>query len=826
MLNYKDKTGSTFYKAILQNLFFATLNNEMGEKRTFIKRQYGIQNYYRYERFFINKERFLELTKDIPFLNGGLFENLDKNVGKENEIRIDCFSNRIDKEQLLKIPDFLFFSEEKTIDLNRIYDTKGKTYKVKGLIKLLNSYKFTITENTPLEEDVALDPELLGKVFENLLASYNPETQKTARSQTGSFYTPREIVSYMVDESIKMYLQQVTNYEIQISNGEFQVDNTITNELNYNIIKALNNVRILDPACGSGAFPMGILHRMVEILQKLDPDNKEWRKLQKQSAILETEEAYNIGDKEERQKRLLDIDEAFDNNTSDYGRKLFLIENCIFGVDIQPIAAQISKLRFFISLICEQTPNPDKPNFGIRPLPNLETKFVAANTLIGLEKQGTLFHTEEIVKKENELKEVRHKHFLARTPDTKAKYRDKDESLRYEIANILTNLGYPEDTAQKLALWNPYDQNASASFFDAEWMFGLSQKTDGLNGTQGVFDIVIGNPPYGATIGASDKIYFKKNYESSKTIKDVQTGSLDTFSVFIEKGYNLIKINGILNYIVPMSVISSDSMTSLHNLLLANCKEIRVASFSERPQQPFPNACQATSILLLRRTNTPCDLLLTTKKNRWNKGVELQMLIDNLKFTQGFENRIIGRIPKVSYKIEHDILSKLFSEDNQEISRLIDDNGKPIYYRMAGGRYFKVITNYPTNSSAEKLIRLSEEYADCIGLFMSSTLFWWYIQVYADDHNLKLYEIETFKIPIKNLTNNLNILNKLYKNYLDDIESNSKIDSKGTKKYKIRKSRYLIDQIDDIICPLYGLTQEETDFIKNYEIEFRLSDND
>ena len=100
ILNYNDKTGSTFYKAILQNLFFATLNTETGEKRKFVNRQSGIQSFYRYERFFKNKERFLELTKDTPFLNGGLFENLDKNVGEENEIRIDCFSNRIDKEQL------------------------------------------------------------------------------------------------------------------------------------------------------------------------------------------------------------------------------------------------------------------------------------------------------------------------------------------------------------------------------------------------------------------------------------------------------------------------------------------------------------------------------------------------------------------------------------------------------------------------------------------------------------------------------------------------------------------------------------------------------
>ena len=102
-------------------------------------------------------------------------------------LRIDGFSDRADNR--LSVPNFLFFAEEREVDLNKVYDTRGKRYKVRGLIEILRRYKFTITENTPIEEEVALDPELLGKVFENLLAAYNPETGATARKQTGSFYT-------------------------------------------------------------------------------------------------------------------------------------------------------------------------------------------------------------------------------------------------------------------------------------------------------------------------------------------------------------------------------------------------------------------------------------------------------------------------------------------------------------------------------------------------------------------------------------------------------------------------------------------------------------
>ena len=268
------------------------------------------------------------------------------------------------------------------------------------MISILESYKFTVAENTPIEEDVALDPELLGKVFENLLASYNPETKTTARKQTGSFYTPREIVNYMVDESLIAYLKNsVNNWGIEAEQLDKQLHELLSydninpfvknDDLQRQIIHALDNCKILDPACGSGAFPMGILQKMVHVLQKVDPENKYWQELQLNKAVKETEGAFaDLTDKKEREQKLIEINEAFDEkiNDPDYARKLFLVEDCIYGVDIQPIATQISKLRFFISLVVDQKVDKEKPNFGIRALPNLETKFVAANTLIGIDK--------------------------------------------------------------------------------------------------------------------------------------------------------------------------------------------------------------------------------------------------------------------------------------------------------------------------------------------------------------------------------------------------------------------------------------------------------
>jgi len=552
------------YKAILQNLFFATLNTKMKkddpESRKFVNRQYGIQAFYRHEKFFKNKEKALKLFEAIPFLNGGLFENLDKNIGKNNEIRIDCFTNSPKKSARLKVPDFLFFGTKTEIDLSReLGNKKRKKETVRGLIHILNSYKFTIDENTPIEEEIALDPELLGKVFENLLASYNPETQTTARKQTGSFYTPREIVDYMVDESLKASLSNLVSKKIEqtteddIKTGldilfEYtEKEHAFTDNEVFKIVEAISELKILDPACGSGAFPMGILHKLVFILNKIDGDNKKWRELQKQRAVKETESAYNLGIKEERHQRLKEIEEAFDFNTSDYGRKLFLIENSIYGVDIQPIAVQIAKLRFFISLIVDQKTDEDKENLGILPLPNLETRFVATNTLIGIEKKGQLklnFQNFEIKEKEKELAKVRERHFLARTPKTKEKYREKDENLRNEIASLLEKDGFASDVTKKLAHWNPYDQNTSEDFFDPEWMFGVK------NG----FDVVIGNPPY--VRADNPAISKQRNLILSSKYYDTLWEKWDLMVPFFERGLKILRHGGSLIY------ISSDAITT------------------------------------------------------------------------------------------------------------------------------------------------------------------------------------------------------------------------------------------------------------------------
>src|SRR3990167_1454110 len=314
-----------------------------------------------------------------------LFECLDKTVGpkeKPEYVRIDGFSDRDDNP--LAVPDFLFFGDEREVDLSAVYgETRFKRAKVRGLIHTFYRYKFTITENTPIEEEIALDPELAGKVFENLLAAYNPETSTTARKQTGSFFTPREIVNYMVDEALIAYLQ--TKLQSAIPNPQSAFEPRLRHLLAYNaephqfspdevgvLIEAIDNLKVLDPACGSGAYPMGMLHKLVFILGKLDPRNEQWEKRQINRVKDAIKAAEKIEDAAIRERTLKDlerqianIEEAFQRNELDYGRKLYLIENCIYGVDIQPIAVQIAKMRFFISLVVDQRIDDARENRGI-----------------------------------------------------------------------------------------------------------------------------------------------------------------------------------------------------------------------------------------------------------------------------------------------------------------------------------------------------------------------------------------------------------------------------------------------------------------------------
>ena len=608
--DYDRDTGDFYYRAVLQNLFFATLNTEI-EKRTFSKGgnpEHRNFSRYRYKDQISHLDKLEALFEKTPFINGGLFDCLDSyKATRYGGYRIDCFSD-VDYPKL-SIPNRLFFD------------------KARGLIPLLKHYKFTVEENTPIEQDVALDPELLGKVFENLLAAYNPETGASARKQTGSYYTPRPIVDYMVEDTLIATLAgQVsqTDGDMKLWNERLhylfdyaQVCDDASRWFDDDeieaLVRAISELKILDPAVGSGAFPMGVLHKLTLALRRLDPENKRWERLQRDRAGHRARAAFTISDQQERDDELKEISDTFERyRDSDFGRKLYLIQNSIFGVDIQPEACQLAKLRFFISLAIEQVPDPTSDNFGIKPLPNLETRFVAANTLIGLQLSETrlLLQEDTVQQLIKEIEGIREKYYLtnnrqqklgleeledkcrkrlkeelesqrtkwierqkreikrkvAQLPNTEHRQQLlKEEREKYKARKKEFDSGFQD--ASKIAAWKPYDQNEKADWFDPEWMFGIA---DG-------FDVVIGNPPY----VRQEKI--KELKTTLKTQYDCYTGTADLYVYFYERGFQLLRDNGILTYISSNKYFRTAYGKKLRDFLARQSTVSQLIDFGDAP---------------------------------------------------------------------------------------------------------------------------------------------------------------------------------------------------------------------------------------------------
>ena len=642
------------------------------------------------------------------------------------------------------------------------------------LLTMLSQYNFTIDENDPNDAEVGVDPEMLGRIFENLLED---------NKDKGAFYTPKEIVQYMCRESLIAYLQTDQRKENKECIRLFVTthDATLLGDLKEEIDKKLCNVKICDPAIGSGAFPMGLLRELFFCRSAIEP---------------------NIMENAAKIKR-------------------HIIQNNIYGVDIERGAVDIARLRFWLSLIVDEK-SPEA-------LPNLDFKIMQGNSLLEQYKGADLSTmtdkkvTAEGITLFDSMLDVYRKNLRDKLSEYYAcPEHDKKVQLRKDISDIVKQ----ELMEQGIHIdFEGIDLSANSQFFLWHTWFHDVFSRPSKEG----FDIVIGNPPYGAKYDNQTKRYYKNTYVTANSIQGLQKGSLDTYTLFIELGYNLLRKNGSFAYIVPISLTSSDSLTGVHRLLIGNCDTIYISSYAVRPKPVFENAVVNTSILFFKKTETPCQHLFSTKMHRRGNEFELQKLIDNINFVDVNGYTMTGRIPKIGSKMEKNILTKIFK--NTPIKTFYDDKGEPIYYRTTGGRYFKVVTNYPTGSTKEKPLYLQKRLTNAIGCILSSSLAFWFYQIYSNNLDWKTYEIENFTIPQLS-TENIEYLDKLYTRYLSDIEAKANIrttSGKSTynvdsfKEYKIVRSKTIIDEIDDYICPLYGLTEEETDFIKNYELEFRLA---
>ncbi len=458
----------------------------------------------------------------IPFLNGGLFEPLN---------------NYRWSSAYFNIPNSMFSN-----------DTKD------GILDFLDLYNFTIDEEEPLEKDVAVDPEMLGKIFENLL-------EVNDRKSKGAFYTPREIVYYMCQECLAQYLVKNVNISYDeiiefIKYGDLitQLDweqHITKNSNSYligksiydNVLKidnALINVKIADPAVGSGAFPLGMLTEISKIRNNLST----------YIMIQNDEKEININkltNNEQLKRSLFDI-------------KLQTIENCIYAVDIESSAIDITKLRLWLSLIVDY-PNDAEP----RPLPNLDCKIMQGNSLVE-SFEGVPLFSEKILsnnlknykRKESDINFVSDIHiqqsfqfdensinlnsYIEKMLNLQKEYfRTSDNKLKKELKNKidLIQFGMIEESlknnSDKLLKFKDEEKKKNKSWFI--WKLEFFDVFKNNNG----FDIVIGNPPYVQLQKDSGKLANELESQGYKTF--TRTG--DIYCIFYEKGLELLKENGI-----------------------------------------------------------------------------------------------------------------------------------------------------------------------------------------------------------------------------------------------------------------------------------------
>jgi adenine-specific DNA-methyltransferase len=618
-----SETDGSYYLAFLQNLFFPTLSVPLDQREFRNGRRYhGANKHYMKHEFFRHKALFKDsddlgrLFADIPFLNGGLFECLDTGTRKKDEVRVDGFSDVVGNQPM--VPNILFFGREVEVDLSESYDSSKKSgVKVDGLFHILDAYKFTVAENTPIEEEIALDPELLGRIFENLLAEYNPETANTARKETGSFYTPRSIVDYMVDSSLKTYLKQILAEKRSMPAEDAQVgldilfsytekEHPFTESEKFTLVDAIHDIKILDPACGSGAFPMGMLQKLVYVLEKLDHGHERW----KQRIIDETP-----AEMREETRELLN------RSSADHNWKLGLIQRCIYGIDIQPIAVQIAKLRCFIALLVDFEVNENKENKGVLALPNLDFKFVAADTLVkppGIENYAqNLLGLTESDPFFGKFAEATESYFFIRDPAVKRKLRNRIETLINEkicenesslaghrgdsytskvIRKAISNKNRAaiEQIEREIVLWKSYCHifafhNQHVRFFDTRYFFPEANAG---------FDIVIGNPPY---------IQIQKFPKEKKDEWQAQgymtyAATADIYCLFYERGAQLLRTGGHLCYITSNKWMRTKYGKALRKYFSTKVNTVLVFDFGMA--QNFGAATTYTCILELERAKS------------------------------------------------------------------------------------------------------------------------------------------------------------------------------------------------------------------------------
>jgi type II restriction-modification enzyme len=640
----EDKNnGKTFFEDYLEPLFYNNFSEDRGEK------QYSV-----------------EFNCRLPFLNGGLFDPYGDYNWKETTFNLD---------------DNLFSNEEKD-----------------GILDIFDRYNFTINENDNYETEVAVDPEMLGKVFENLL-------EVSDRKSKGAFYTPREIVRYMTNESIMNYLlshleekgiskedleylfnlgEFTKEYDEQIFEKDYLKDEK---ELEKNIFgmprniiiyskeidELLRKVKIADPACGSGAFPLGILNEIVRARNVL-------------TFYISMIEVL-------RDKKKIDYcNRVKEKSRTPYKLKLYAIQNSLYGVDIEPSAIDITKLRLWLSILVDSTNN------DVRPLPNLDFNFMIGNSLID-EFEGmklfdeTLLDDKVLEKKVKKVKKAENMKLFRGIEEVQQDilneifvkqslfFNENNSNRKKELKNDIEEL---ENNLIKLTLTENGNHKKLEEIEKGRkerrkpyflWKLEFAKVFKENDG----FDIVIGNPPY---IGEGKNKEVFLPVQNTSFGEKYYVGKMDFWYFFTSLGIELLKNNGTLSYIAPNNWLTTAGGKKMRNHIMKETVIKEFINFGD--YMVFENASQQTMVFLLEKNENKNIMKVNYSKILFNKG----MLVELERFL--LKNKNDNYIYYIS-----NIDRKKFNEDSNIVflNNFIDN----ITNKIKSQENFKFLENEITN---------------------------------------------------------------------------------------------------------------------------------
>ncbi len=669
--------------------------------------------------------------------------------------------------------------------------------------------------NTLAPEEYALPTE----IWRETVARRQRYETVRAKLTNGEIDNINDLITYNLN--IRQFVQDV-------------IENCEGPELLRAFWKAITEVTILDPTCGSGAFLFAALNileplyeacldRMQVFLDEMitvSAPYKETEGLGKVSPLIRGAGGL---------RKYSDFRDILERIRQHPNREYFVLKsiiiNNLYGVDIMDEAIEICKLRLFLKMVAQL-----EDVKRIEPLPDIDFNIQAGNTLVGYATydqvkkavESRLDFDDAMKRIQEKAEDVDQLFTLFRqqqtelggtvTPVEKQALQDKLTALEDELNGYLAG-EYKVDPNKKTDYQNWLDSHNPFHWFIA--FYGILQ--------DGGFDVIIGNPPY---LELREVDYLPlQNLVSSET-KAIHAMCLD-------RSLHLLTEQGCMSMIVPLALVSTQRMRIMQTLLEESC-DVWYANYSWRPAKLFDTVNRALTIFIA--TVSKQEQTFSTNYQKWYSN-NRDSLMYSIDYTEIPRHRGAVWAPKLGVEIETAILEKCL-RIKTVLKLFMTQSGNRVYHRTTGGLYWKVFTDFPPvfkvngklgHSTSETSFGIeTPEMLKSVIAVLSSDLFWWWYTITTNCRDLNPYVLQNFPTPRSVLHDSE--LVELGRMYLEDLQRNSIMQSRvqkttgqtETQSFKIQKSKSIVDEIDRVLAQHYGFTDEELDFIINYDIKYRL----